>query len=480
MTLYPQIKLVSNPPHKYRLVRLRPIGLGTADVESLSSYLTRLAAAHWVTPTNLYKVLSAEVFNGKSTVLTSASRLDGFSKLSRQVSKVIERTTVPSIKAQELTLLAWPPVFAAHGCGLLKPHLAWCPHCFQDDLEEGRPLYNRLQWSIRDVTVCLHHHVSLEHACHECGARQVPINANAQVGYCQQCGTSLVNGRSTSLPKGSAAHDAHWRSAACVELLAATQRGAAFRRETMLSQFPNFLKDYRGSPKRMAKSLNLPPDQVRSWVLRGHNPDFGVFLDFCYRLDVPPLSFFEGSGSLTINKPRVTKKITDKRARALSRSEVRAAREKIIRVLESPDDIHKIADLAQAAGLTNRQLQYHLPDEYSAIVNRIFERRAREKRMRDRERVERVRRHALSLVRRGFYPSQRKIIKYSDVRSSDLRQATVRAALREVQDAFLEANPAFLSDEKFMLHLKLSRRRMPTERELADQVRLQTPSGRLR
>ena len=41
------------PPRRSRLYRLEPIGIGTPEVESLSSYLNRLAQAHRVTVTTL-------------------------------------------------------------------------------------------------------------------------------------------------------------------------------------------------------------------------------------------------------------------------------------------------------------------------------------------------------------------------------------------------------------------------------------------
>jgi hypothetical protein len=41
------------PPRRSRLYRLEPIGIGTPEVESLSSYLNRLAQAHCVTVTTL-------------------------------------------------------------------------------------------------------------------------------------------------------------------------------------------------------------------------------------------------------------------------------------------------------------------------------------------------------------------------------------------------------------------------------------------
>src|SRR2546426_11940697 len=41
------------PPPRSRLYSLEPIGIGTPEVESLSSYLNRLAQAHCVTVTTL-------------------------------------------------------------------------------------------------------------------------------------------------------------------------------------------------------------------------------------------------------------------------------------------------------------------------------------------------------------------------------------------------------------------------------------------
>lgn len=40
-------------PPRSRLYRLEPVGIGTPYVESLTSYIARLAAEHCVTPKNL-------------------------------------------------------------------------------------------------------------------------------------------------------------------------------------------------------------------------------------------------------------------------------------------------------------------------------------------------------------------------------------------------------------------------------------------
>lgn len=58
-------------PLRSRLYPLKPIGVGTPLVESLTSYLTRLAYAHCVPVTKLAEVEIAPLLN-KSGTLTKA------------------------------------------------------------------------------------------------------------------------------------------------------------------------------------------------------------------------------------------------------------------------------------------------------------------------------------------------------------------------------------------------------------------------
>lgn len=480
MTLFPRVQPWSDDSCRYRLTKLKPEGLGTYQVESLSSYLTRLASAHWVSPTKLYRALSEEVYKGEAKTLSALSRIDGYSKLSRHVATTLNALSAIEVDFHDLTLNAWSAVFANHGCGLLRDHLAWCCDCYKEDDVRESPLYNRLLWCIRGVSLCPAHNCRLVHSCGACGARQACVTSNAQVGYCQKCGSDLTQQSPKIRKSKPLKEESVWKTAACTELLRTTQSGTQFDRETFLLRFKDCLARYRGSPKRMAKSLNLGLDSIRAWVARGHDPQFGFFLDVCYRLDMPPVQFFLRSGALPINRPRVVRETVEKRAPALTRDELDSARRMVQKILGSAEEIQKLADVAIAAGITVRKLQYHLPKEYSAVVRRIFERRAREKKERDEERIRNLEKRAFSLARRRIYPSQRKILATRIVHSSDLRVPLVRQRLRDIQDEFLEQHPEFKKDAKFMHHLRLSRRRTPTRLEVADQIRLQSAHGRLR
>jgi len=46
--LYPRVSTEVCPNRPIRLAKLTPIGVGTAEAESITSYLLRLAETHWV------------------------------------------------------------------------------------------------------------------------------------------------------------------------------------------------------------------------------------------------------------------------------------------------------------------------------------------------------------------------------------------------------------------------------------------------
>jgi AraC-like DNA-binding protein len=230
----------------------------------------------------------------------------------------------------------------------------------------------------------------------------------------------------------------------------------------------------------MAKSLNLGAGSIRAWIAKGQDPKFEFFLDVCFRLDIAPVQLFLRSGTLPINRPRVIRKRPGGRAPALGKDDIELARQTIQKVLDNDRKIQKVADVAEQVGISPRQLLYHLPDEYSLVVSRVLEGRAMEKRERDAERIRTIERRAYSLTRRGIYPSQSKMLAVRKVRPSDLRVPLVWQRLRDIQDEFIEQHSEYKQDAKFMHVLRISRRRRPTRKEIADQIRLQSAHERLR
>jgi len=113
-------------PPRSRLYPLAPLGVGTAAVESLTSYLNRLANAHCVPLTTLAglelaPLLNKSISNTRTKFNDSAKTLNGGGDWTANIITVLERLTCTE-GLRYLTLNPWRNVLAREK--LLRPHLA--------------------------------------------------------------------------------------------------------------------------------------------------------------------------------------------------------------------------------------------------------------------------------------------------------------------------------------------------------------------
>jgi len=180
-------------PARSRLFNLPPIGVGTAQVESLTSYIARLSAEHGVSPR---KLLCAEVLAhiGKATQYYaspchfSAYQINGTRKLAEVIAVGFERLTL-STDLRHMTLQMWSNVLSPQK--LLRKSRAWCAGCYEERLVAEKPIYEPLIWSLDAVTLCTKHNERLCGKCPHC-KHQLPFLAtNDRPGYCSRCGQWL-------------------------------------------------------------------------------------------------------------------------------------------------------------------------------------------------------------------------------------------------------------------------------------------------
>jgi len=178
-------------PARSRLFKLEPIKVGTAEVESLTSYLSRLGAEHCTSPRRLLlnEVLASE---GKATysnaTLFAAHRLNGIQEIADIATSVLERLTLRD-DLRHMTLLNWGTVISASQ--LLRRKKVWCAICYEDWLSDGQVIYDPLVWAIEIITNCPRHDKRLCERCPEC-MRQLPLlDRHSIPGYCSWCQTWL-------------------------------------------------------------------------------------------------------------------------------------------------------------------------------------------------------------------------------------------------------------------------------------------------
>lgn len=177
------------------LYSLDPIGLGTPSVECLTSYISRLANAHFVLVRQLYAEYQPANAASDDDLESGASRspdkkfalsqaLNGATRRAESWVSKLERLTLrPDLRF--LTLLPWQGIISTHF--ILRTHRAWCPTCFDSWQQSGGTIYEPLLWMIEEVKVCCQHERRLEHLCPHCKRRSDVLTTFSLPGYCSRC-----------------------------------------------------------------------------------------------------------------------------------------------------------------------------------------------------------------------------------------------------------------------------------------------------
>lgn len=172
------------------LFPLPPSGLGSPHVESLASYVYRLAEAHSVGVATLCRhVVIPETGiddRGKGIrYLSSRGYLvNGIGKVAHDWIQALSGLTgVDSIHGT--TLLPLGPIASPRH--LLRNDAAWCPLCLEERLSGQEEPFESLAWSVLVVKYCPVHRVRLSETCSHCGSKVPFFSANRRVGCCPCC-----------------------------------------------------------------------------------------------------------------------------------------------------------------------------------------------------------------------------------------------------------------------------------------------------
>jgi DNA-binding XRE family transcriptional regulator/transposase-like protein len=162
------------------------MAIGTLRVESLSSYIMRLAEAHTVSVRTL---ILQEIFPDLSTRPKNAHfsglhSLNGMGACFEQWVAILGKLTSRHDLCA-LTLLPWQSMLTSGG--ILRRFRTWCPRCFQEWQRHGMPIYECLAWVLAPVTFCPIHFVLLEQHCPHCRRPMLVLSAHAHPGFCAHC-----------------------------------------------------------------------------------------------------------------------------------------------------------------------------------------------------------------------------------------------------------------------------------------------------
>lgn len=213
LKLYPEYD-IQKPviPPRSRLYCLEPIGVGTAYVESLTSYVARLASQHCTTTRQLIITeIAPNLVRGKQGSIHQAENLsqvigierrrvalNGIGLMATNLVKALEALTQRN-DLQFLSLLTWAEVLTNRG--LLRHQRAWCPKCYQEWHDNGKIIYEPLLWSVNTALICTYHHNRLLENCPHCHQHLVVLSGDYHPGYCNKCGQWLGNSQDQAVAK---------------------------------------------------------------------------------------------------------------------------------------------------------------------------------------------------------------------------------------------------------------------------------------
>jgi hypothetical protein len=182
------------------LPSLSPLGLGSPDAESLSSYAQRLAASQSIFPGQLVFRVLTWLDEGRPEMIGSWAKHprrvrighnnNGFSHALVWL-RLLQRLTGRA-DLEQLTTASWDHNFPTRQ--FQRSELAVCPHCLAEDSEP----YHRLSWLLQAVKVCLHHRIALTSTCPRCEKAIPIIHDRSMVLMCPWCGGDLRHIRSES------------------------------------------------------------------------------------------------------------------------------------------------------------------------------------------------------------------------------------------------------------------------------------------
>lgn len=300
-----------NLPPRSHLHCLDPVGVGTSEVECLTSYIVRLAESHSVSVESLCRwkilpnllgqrvgILRQDRRVRTDAIYRSSWMLNGLNPTARAFTKALEILTLQT-GLEKLTCAPWgtgvPSMF------LSRKSLAWCPECYDEWREAGKGIYAPLSWTIKAVSVCVKHKRVLEFSCFACGRAPGYLAANAQSGGCSRCHKLLELRKCedslgiNNVNEGDARYQ-HWAAQTIGDWIKSAQTlPSPPTRDIILKTISQCIRRLAGGSDRVfAHLIDVSEQCIYNWRAKKIVPSLDYVLKICFKLGGALASFITG------------------------------------------------------------------------------------------------------------------------------------------------------------------------------------------
>ncbi len=415
-------------------------GLGTGQVESLSSYVTRLAFAHQLKPqTVLEMVLKNEPLSGlttKASHLCSNWDISSTGSVSQQIVARFERQTGQVLWSSSLARFSH--IFSSTSFVLPRRQERVCLHCVRESGPSGLP-FGRLLWWVQAVVACPIHKIRLVQSS-QCNAPPHELLSALQrpkhAGVCRRCGS--IGHTCISAESGKATDVEVWIAGQVAEMLAMPDELVQRLGVESLRQGLRAIVDDRFGGKVVPTSLSsgLARATLSGWLNGQFKPSLPGVIQVCL-LAKCQLSGAVAGMAVPVDGPPSTSKVE----RCVRREYVRltqgadAVRDGLVKAAasEAPPSVQQHCE---AQGISHYVVRKRFPMEAKALAeaHRALLAREYKKRLDDTEQVlevaaQRLKNEGQPINRRTLQQaSGMTVFSHSIVRSTALKSVLDRHA----------------------------------------------------
>jgi DNA-binding XRE family transcriptional regulator len=447
------------PPHS-RLYNLSPVGFGTPMVECLTSYFSRLAQAHCLSPgvlnqhelmphgagaRNMFSVKT----NGRARCYTSG--INGKETVAGNfVSALGSLTARRDLKY--LTMIPWKTLLPSKF--LMRNVAAWCPDCLIAWEESGKTVYAPLLWTLEAVKFCPYHRRPLRLTCPHCKLPQGLLGHQSRVGFCARCRRSLASDSGKddserySVLRQETPEWEIWVANQVARLIEVGFHNPPLLTREQMSELIRIASGLVGLTK-LAQILGVSTTAVHGWQVGAVQPTFVLYLRVARVLNVPLADLLTGRVMLaTIHSLCLVgvphwRNVWGWRRSAFNNKD--AARQMKAALTEVPPP--SLMAFAKRHGYSHGILRKYFPDQCRAIQQRYRGHYAASIEQRQAAKIEEFRRIAHQLHEDGVDLCSNRILTRMVVPHS-LKYAIAREVLAEIRREIANRKPTIKTRSK--------------------------------
>lgn len=399
--IFPRIVIKQTPlePHS-RLAHLEPIGVGTPLVESLTSYISRLAETHSLKLSTLFQfeilphldkpyLLAGnkdDLYTGTFSfwrVKNLFEAINGLSDTSIRFVAALEHLTKRR-DLKHLTLLNWINVLTPHT--LLRRYKLWCPDCLEVWRTSKQPIYDPLLWNINEVKICSIHQKGLVSSCPHCNNQACLLGTKSRAGHCPVCekwlGKSNNNDSTYVNPAGAELDFQLWAIENVGEILAKGPALQSLYPQSNLDKSISTIIDccYEGVIQKLATAMGKSKSSVWGWKTGAHRPSLREILIICYITGTSLSDFLASEGSIksclfTLPRYSNMKSSTKIMARPRKVTDVEDVRLKLKKYMRADIEPTPMTQVAEQIGYGLKVLRKEFPELCKQISERYLSHR---------------------------------------------------------------------------------------------------------